>query len=179
MTVRKHDYAVLEREYTTSDISIRALCRKHGIKGYSSVAAYAREHDWDGKRERIHHRTESKVIERVSDRLAEAEASLVDEVRGEWLTVIRAATYKFAEDLKDPSYRIRVDDLIKLIDKGLVLVGEPSSRTEERHLELSGTLDGMGPEFFRQLAERTRPRVDVREREALPSRVGAEESRPH
>jgi hypothetical protein len=176
VTVRKHDYAQLEREYTTSTISIRALCRKHGVKGYSSVAQYAREHEWDLKRERIHNRTETKLVERVSDQLAAAEADLVETVRGEWLTVIRAATYKFAEDLKDPNYRIRVDDLIKLIDKGLVLVGEPSSRTEERHLELSGSLDSLGPEFFRQLAERTRP-DHVRRVEGLPPRVGTEDPR--
>jgi len=177
MTVRKHDYLALEREYVSSDVSIRGLCRKHDIKGYSSVAQFAREHDWDGKRERIRNRTDMKLVERVSDQLATEEADLIEVVRGEWLTVIRAATYKFAEDLKDPDYRISVDALIKLIDKGLVLVGEPSERTEERHLALTGSLEGLPPEFFRQLAERTRPSVDARRREDLPSRMGSEEPR--
>jgi hypothetical protein len=177
MTVRKHDYLTLEREYIGSDISIRGLCKQHGIKGYSSVAQYAREHGWDEKREKIRGRADSKLVERVSDQMAEAEADLVTTVRGEWLTVIRAATYKFAEDLKDPGYKIRVDDLIKLIEKGLVLLGEPSDRTEERHLELTGSLDALGPEFFRRLAERTRPLKHVGGGENLPSRLGAEDSR--
>jgi len=177
MTVRKHDYQTLEREYIGSDISIRGLCKKHDIKGFSAVAQYSREHGWDEKRERIRGRATTKVVERVSDQIAEAEADLITTVRGEWLTVIRAATYKFAEDLKDPGYKIRVDDLIKLIEKGLVLLGEPSERTEERHLELTGSLDALGPEFFRRLAERTRPVRSVGGTENLPSRLGAEEHR--
>lgn len=179
MTVRKHDYLTLEREYVSANpkVSIRGLCAKHGIPGYSSVAKYAREHDWDEKWERIHERAESKAVERISDRMADAEANLVDEVRSEWLTVIRAATYKFAEDLKNPDYRIRVDDLIKLIGQGLVLIGEPSSRTEERHLALTGSLDGLPDGVRRALLERTRPDVAFGGRENLPSRAGTEKPR--
>lgn len=179
MTVRKHDYLTLEREYVSSNpkVSIRGLCAKHDIAGYSSVAKYAREHGWDEKWERIHDRAESKLVERVSDQLVDDEMALVSEVRSEWLTVIRAATYKFAEDLKNPDYRIRVDDLIKLIDKGLVLLGEPSERTEERHLALTGSLDGLPQGLLRQLAERTRPVIAVRARENLPSRAGTENPR--
>jgi hypothetical protein len=179
VSARKHDYTTLEREYTSSDISIRALCKKHDIRGYSSVAQYAREHGWDEKRERIMGRKVDKMVERVSDRLADAEVSLVEEVRGEWLTVIRAATYKFAEDLKDPSYKLRVGDLVQLIDKGLVLLGEPSSRTEERHLAITGTLEGLPEEFIRRLAEGTRSEHVVGHGAGLPARVGPEETRPN
>lgn len=179
MTVRKHDYRNLEREYITTDISIRALCRKHGIKGYSSVAQFARENGWEEKRARIQGRAQDKLTERVSDQIAEAEASLIETVRSEWITVIRAATYKFAEDLKDPSYRIRVDDLIRLIEKGLVLLGEPSDRTEERHLALTGTLEGLGPDFFRRLAESTRPVKSVGPGSGDPPQLGAEKPRPN
>jgi len=177
MTVRKHDYRNLEHEYITTDISIRAICRKHEIKGYSSVAQFSREHGWEEKRAEIQGRKQAKVVERVSEQLAASESELIETVRSEWLTVIRAATYKFAEDLKDPQYRIRVDDLIKLIDKGLVLLGEPSERTEERHLALSGTLEGLGPEFFRRLAESTRPRQLEGRGSGLALRVGPEEPR--
>lgn len=181
MTVRKHDYTTLEHEYVydPNKISIRALCRKHDIKSYSSVAAYSREHGWDEKREEVQNRKSLKVVERMADRMAEEEISLVDEVRHEWLTVIRAATYKFAEDLKDPSYRIRVPDLIQLIDKGLVLIGEPSSRTEERHLALTGSLGELPADVLRQLVERTRPDQPHAGRESLPSRAGTQDPRPN
>jgi hypothetical protein len=179
MSARKHDYTALEREYITTDISIRALCKKHDIKGYSSVAQYAREHEWEEKRERIMGRKADKMVERVSDQLAEAELSLVEEVRGEWLTVIRAATYRFAEQLKDPEFKIRVPELIALIDKGLVLIGEPSSRTEERHLALTGTLEQLPEEFVRRLAEGTRSDRPVGHGAGLPTRVGPEATRPN
>lgn len=179
MTVRKHDYSVLEREYITSDISIRGLCKKHDIKGYSSVAQFAREHDWEEKRARIMGRKQDKMVERVSESLAEAELDLVDTVRNEWLTVIRAATYKFAEDLKDPNYRLRVTDLVMLIDKGLVLLGEPTSRTEERHLALTGSLEQLPEELVRRLAERTRPAHVVGRGAGDVIRVGPEEARPN
>lgn len=177
MTVRKHDYTTLEREYITSTISIRGLCKKYDIKGYSSVAQYAREHGWDEKRERIMGRKQDKMVERVSDQLAEAEVSLVEEVRSEWLTVIRAATYKFAESLKDPEYKLRVSDLVQLIDKGLVLLGEPSSRTEERHLALTGSLEQLPEAFVRRLADSTRPEQSVGHGTNLPTRVGPEATR--
>ena len=179
MSARKHDYKTLEREYVTTDISIRALCKKHDIKGYSSVAQYARENDWENKRADIMGRKAEKVAKRVSDQLAEAEVSLVEVVREEWLTVIRAATYKFAEDLKDPTYKVRVPDLIQLIDKGLVLLGEPSSRTEERHLALSGTLEQLPEAFVRRLADSTRDQRLVGSGTGLPTRVGPEETRPN
>ena len=179
MSARKHDYTTLEREYITSTISIRSLCKKHDIKGYSSVAQYARENGWEEKRERIQGRKDTKLAERVSDQLVSDEMALIEEVRGEWLTVIRAATYKFAEDLKDSNYKLRVSDLVQLIDKGLVLLGEPSSRTEERHLALTGTLDGLPEEFVRQLADRTRPRLDVGSGESSPPRVVSEAARPN
>ena len=178
MSVRKHDYVALEREYVNHPtLSIRALCKKHDIKGYSSVAAYAREHDWDPKRARIQERKEDKMVERVAERMADQELALVDVVREEWLTVIRAATYKFAEDLKDPNYKVRVPDLISLIDKGLVLLGEPSSRTEERHLAITGSLEGLPDSFIRQLADVTRPQLAAGRGEGIDPRMGAEKAR--
>lgn len=182
MSARKHDYRALEREYVqTPGLSIRALCRRHGIKSYSSVAAYARapENDWEGKRARVIAKAEDKAVELVSDRLADEQAELVSTVRSEWLTVIRAATYKFAEDLKDPQYKVSVDSLIKLIDKGLVLLGEPSSRTEERHLALTGSLDGVNPDILRRIAAATRPERVVGRGEGLPPRTHPEDTRPN
>lgn len=180
MSARKHDYRALEREYiSTPDLSIRALCRKHGVKSYSSVAAYARANNWEGKREETLGKAQNKMVELVSTQIAEQEASLIDTVRGEWLTVIRAATYKFAEDLKDPNYKISVDSLIKLIQQGSVLLGEPSQRIEERHLALTGSLDGVSPDVLRRIATATRPVEPVVKREGLPPRLNPEDPRPN
>lgn len=180
MSARKHDYRALEAEYIrTPGLSIRALARNHEIKSYSSVAQYAREHDWDAKRDAILGKAETKLVEKISDQIADEQADLVNTVRMEWLTVIRAATYKFAEDLKDPSYRISVESLIKLIQQGSVLLGEPSQRTEERHLALTGSLDGANPDFLRRLVEATRGERPVGRGEGLPPRIGPEDTRPN
>lgn len=159
MTARTHDYDQLKREFLSNpDLSIRELCRRHDIKGYSSVAKYARENDWYRMRDQIKDRREDKVIERVAENLAEAQAEAISELTTDWLTITRAALYKFGEQLRDPNFLVRTDDLTKLMDKGLVLTGQPSERTEARTLALSGTLDELPPEFLRRLAERTRPR---------------------
>ncbi len=43
-TVNKcRDYRVLEREYVTSQISLRELCRRHDISAHSAVVTQARK----------------------------------------------------------------------------------------------------------------------------------------
>lgn len=177
MSTRTHDYDTLEREYLRGSMSIRELCRKHEIKSFSAVALYAREHGWYEKRKKIGERTEEKTIARVSEALAEQETSEILTIRSEMLTVIRAAIYKFAEDLKDPNYRIVPMDLIKLMNQGLLLMGEPTSRTEEKRFELSGTVEGLPPDVLRRLAEATRPRLVAGGGPELPARRNPEDTR--
>src|SRR5512141_102482 len=153
-----HDYDQLEREYLSSKLTIRALCRKHDIKSYSSVAQYAREHNWYGRRDEIQSRAQGRTIEKVAERLAEAEADEIEQFRTEALTVIRAAVYKFADNLKDPEFRMRADDLTKMIQLGLLITGQPTSRVEERRLDVVATFDGLPADVLRGLAEATRPR---------------------
>lgn len=153
------DYERLHREFLANPkTSIRAICRKHEVKAFSSVAKYARENGWYDERDRIVARTAERTIEKVAERLSEAEADEVEMFHGEVLTVARAALYKFAEDLKDPSYRLRADELVKLINVGLLITGQPTSRTEERRLDLHGTFEGLPVDVLRGLAEATRPR---------------------
>jgi hypothetical protein len=48
---KRHPYRDLEREYITSDISIRELRRRHGIRSHSVVVDQSQKHDWAAKRE--------------------------------------------------------------------------------------------------------------------------------
>jgi hypothetical protein len=160
VSAKTHDYDILKREFLADpDLSIRELCRRHDIKGYSAVAQFARENGWYDQKEQIKARRDDKVIERVSDTLANELASRIESLSEDWLTVTQAAVYKYAEQLRNPDFKVHVDDLVKLMDKGLVLTGNPSTRTEERHLALTGSLEGLPPEFVRRLAEATRPRL--------------------
>lgn len=153
---KANDYEALRREYINSNMSIRELCRRNGIKAYSTVAEYAKTHGWYDKRAAVQASTEEKVIQRVSDRLADSEVDELVKYRSLALQVIQGALYKFANDLAKPESTITPSDLIRLVNQGLLLLGQPTSRTEERHLELTGSLDGLPPEFLRRLADVTR-----------------------
>jgi len=177
MGTATNDYDKLKREYLYSDITIRALCKKHGIKSYSSVAKHARDNGWYQDRAKIQERASERTIEKVAERIAESEADEIEQFRTESLTVVRASLYKFAEDLKDPNYRIRADDLVKMIQLGLLITGQPTSRVEERRLDVVATFDGLPVDVLRGLAEATKPRPALGHPTGSPARSGAEGAR--
>ena len=43
---KRHQYRELEREYVTSQISLRELCRRHGITAHSLVTVQAKKGKW-------------------------------------------------------------------------------------------------------------------------------------
>jgi hypothetical protein len=122
------------------------------------VAQHARENGWYQDREKIKEKVSDRTIEKVSERLSDAEADEIEQFRNESLTIIRASLYKFAEDLKDPNYRLPVDGMVKLIQVGMLITGQPTSRTEERRLDVVATFDGLPTDVLRRLADATRPR---------------------
>ena len=48
---KSHDYRALEREYVTSQVSLRELCRRHDISAHSLVTVQAKKLKWAEKRE--------------------------------------------------------------------------------------------------------------------------------
>lgn len=167
-----HDYQKLEREFLNNRrLSIRQLCKRHDIKSYSTVAAYARDHGWYTRRDKIAERTDEKVIERVSDQAAEAETDELMQFRSEALAVARATIYKYAQQMQDPLFRVSTAELVKIANLGLLILGEPTARTEERRLELTGTLGELPPDFLRRLVEASRPGAPLAGRadDALPA----------
>lgn len=179
MGALSHDYEKLKKEFISSDISIRALCAKHGIKGFSTVAKYAKDHGWYDERAAIHGKVRDKMVEKVSEQIAESEADEILQFRGESLTVIRAALYKFAEDLRDPKFHIRADEVVKLVQLGLLITGSPTERIEERRLDLHASFNDLPADVLRQLVDATRPRGDVGGSEAAVARTGAQGPRPN
>lgn len=180
MATKTHDYDQLKKEFLRDpDLSIRELCRRNNIKGYSSVALYARNHGWYEEKDRIRNRASDKMVEKVAERIADADADEIEQFRTESLTIIRASLYKYAEDLKDPNYRLRADDLAKLIQLGLLITGQPTSRTEERRLDVVATFEGLPREALRALAEATKPRPALGTPEGSPPRTSDEGTRPN
>ncbi len=179
MAVTTHDYDFLHKEFIGSDISIRALAAKHGIKSFSAVAKYAREHGWYEERDAVRGRTRAKVVEKVSERLATEEVDEILQFRDDALTVVRAAIYKFAENLKDPQFRIGAADLAKLVQLGLLITGSPTERVEERRLDLHATFNELPADVLRGLVEATRPGAAFGGTAQLPARTGSEGPRPN
>lgn len=161
MSRATHDYKALRLEYIQSDISIRELCKKHGIKSWSTVNAKKNAEDWDRDREAFR----SEIAGREIQTLVDARIRTVAEIHEELLYAIRVAVRRFTNDRlreanPDP---VSARDLMGLIDKFLLLTGQATARTETRSFEqhafsgdFGGILRDAPPELLRELAELAR-----------------------
>ena len=147
-TGSKYDLTKLRDQFVRSDLSLRALCRENGIEGFSYIAQIAKRDNWLADRAQYRQEAKDKTIERM----AENQAEIAVQMRGEMLTVVRAALYKFAEDLKRPDFLVSPSDIVKLIQQGMLLIGDPTSRTEEKSFALTAELGELPPEVLRELA---------------------------
>lgn len=136
MSVTKYDYALLEREYYTSDISIRKLCEKHGITNFSTVAVQAKKRGWEKMREEYKEKQREHDIESLARRRSQKLAQLNDDL----IDIISATVFRMAENLKDPAYVVTPQDLVKIIQQVQLLSGGPTSREEVHAFNLSADL---------------------------------------
>lgn len=157
---RIYDYGALEREFVTSaeDISIRELCRRHGIDEPSSVHAQAKRADsaglnWYDKRDEYKQLQHQKLIDKVSDSRA-AQAAKEVQVFGKAIDAIELAFDKLKEGLIDGSVKVKPSDLALLIDRMNVLFNRPSQITEGRNIGLSVSAEGT-PAQLRAILELT------------------------
>lgn len=156
MTRATHDYPALKQEYITSEISIRALCEKHGIRSWSTVNEKKNKEGWDDLRAAF----KMQLAEREVGKLVTERLKLVTDIHAELLVAVRYAVRRFIDDVgreKDPQ-PVSARDLMGMIDKFLLLSGSTPNRTENRNFDthsftLDGLLDGAPPELLRELAE--------------------------
>ena len=59
---RVRDYQALEREYISGTMSLRQLCRTHGVTAHSAVMVHARQGSWAGKRQAYRALASAKYI---------------------------------------------------------------------------------------------------------------------
>jgi hypothetical protein len=158
-----HPYRALEREFITSQISIRELCRRHGITAHSLVVVQARQGNWQEKREAYRARESDTFITKHADRMAAREA----EVHVHALDAIDEAITKFRADMQRterkliagewvevPVMLIVPKDVALLIDKFQVLFHRPSVITEGRGVAV--TSDSLPIEALQEFIEATR-----------------------
>ena len=113
-------------------MSLRELCRRHGVTAHSAVVVQARRGNWMEKRRTYQARASSTYIQHHADRVAAREA----EVRDHALDAIDEAITRFRADLwatepkridgariEVPVMRMTPRDLALLIDRFQVLFG--------------------------------------------------------
>ena len=176
-TNRVRDYHALEREYITGTMSLRELCRRHGVTAHSAVVVQARQGDWAEKRRAYRDRASSTYIERHADRVAAREA----EVRDHALDAIDEAITKFRADLQAtekklidgewvevPVMRITPRDLALLIDRFQVLFGRPAMISEGRGFAATITSEAVPVDVLKGIIEATRGLAGTPAPEASP-----------
>lgn len=172
---RVYTYGPIRDEYIQGDITLSELARKHGIKSPSTLTRRAAKEGWDRARSEFRRQVENKSLEAV----AEKRAAKIADIHMDSLTVIHAGILKLAEDMNSrepvfeggqvlrdrdggivyrPAVRYSPRDLATLIDKFLLLTGQPNEVTEERHLgfNVSAVTD---EDMLRELLGALRPRA--------------------
>ena len=161
---KRHDFARLEREYVTSQVSLRELCRRHNITAHSLVTVQAKKGKWAEKREQYQARESdafmSRHAARMADRLAEIQDKAID--------VIDEALDKFASDMdatekkridgewvEVPVMRLKPSDVAILLDRLQVLFEKPSVISQHQGLKVTSELSA---ESLREFIEATRGR---------------------
>lgn len=143
---KRHPYRDMEREYVTTDISIRELCRRHGITAHSLLTVQAQKGAYQAKRRAYQAKASDAYIQHHADRMAAREA----EVRFHALEAIDEAIIKFRADMKRterklicgewvevPVMLITPKDVALLIDKSQVLFDRPSTISEGRGIKIT------------------------------------------
>ena len=157
-------------------MSLRELCRRHGVTAHSAVVVQARRGNGLEKRETYQSRATSTFIERHADHAAARDA----EVRDDAIEAIDEAITKFRADLHSTEMKL-VDgrwveapvvlvgsrDLALLIDRLQVLFGRPSTISEGREFAATVSSEALPIEAIRSIEDLTRGR-ESRRREGSP-----------
>jgi len=169
-----HPYRDMEREYVSGDMSLRELCRKHGISAHSLVTVQAKKRKWVEKREQYQAKESEAYIETYAARQADREA----QVRDNALDAIDEAITRFREDMRAtekklvngewvevPAWYMKPRDLSLLIDRFEVLFGKPSIISQHQGLTLTSELS---TDALREFLERTREMAGTPRMEESP-----------
>lgn len=163
----KYDYPALELEYIQGpdDLTPRKMAERDGAP-FSAYYDQYRKHEWARKRAEYRAEQQTKVIAAITDATAEKVAA----IKRDAFEVIHAAILKMGLDLQDrtvldydhstgkqyqrviPGQTITANDVSKLIDKLLVLTGNPNTINESRNLNADLTPQ-LPPDVARLIAE--------------------------
>lgn len=152
----KVDPTLLEREFVTSGISIRELAKRHDMS-WSAIATRARKPDaagltWYDKKDSFKESTSIRSYDKTIERFAGEEAN----IREELVLVHRATIHAYAQQLREGKIAVAPKDAVGASQALLLLLGEATSRTETKNIDISAKLPDID---LRQLAEFARSRI--------------------
>jgi hypothetical protein len=147
-------------------MSLRELCRRHGVTAHSAVMVQARQGGWAEKRRVYQARASATYIEHQADHAALRES----EVRDHAIEAIDEAITRFRTDLRatkqvvlaggniaeEPVMLITPRDLAMMIDRLQVLFGRPALITEGRNFAATITSEALPLEALKKIIELTR-----------------------
>jgi AcrR family transcriptional regulator len=119
------DPIVIEKDYVTSDLSLREIARRNGIS-HSSLAKHAKDNDWEGKRVAYKAALSRRGYEAMAAEIAQQEGI----IREESLIVMRATLRKYAEALAAGNVAINTKDAVEAIKTIAFLMGEPKDGSQ-------------------------------------------------
>lgn len=146
-------------------MSLRGLCRAHGVTAHSAVMVRARREGWAEKRRAYRARASSKYIELRADRAAAREAEVRDhaiEAIDEAISRLRADLQATEKKLIDGEWvevhvlRITPRDLALLIDQLQILFGRPAQISEGRGFAAAVASEPLPLDALQKVVEMTR-----------------------
>lgn len=146
---RTHDYTALHDQFVAGDMSLRELCRMNNIKNSSAVTGFAQRNHWADDRAKLQARATDKTIERTAEAQARRRERAM-EVTDHAFDAVDKVLTKLVKDMdavivverkqldgtvalvEEPVMRVTPQAAAAIIDRLNVLLGRPSSITEER-----------------------------------------------
>jgi hypothetical protein len=147
-------------------MSLRELCRRHGVTAHSAVMVQARQGSWAEKRRFYRDRARSTFIEHHADRAAAREAEVhdqaieaIDEAITRFRADLRATERKLidGEWVEVPVLTVGPRDLALLIDRLQVLFGRPAMVTQGLGFAATISSEALPIDALQRIVELTRP----------------------
>lgn len=158
-------------------MSLRELCRRHGVTAHSAVVVQARQGGWAEKRRAYRDRASETYIQHHADRAAAREAEVhdhaieaIDEAITKFRADLRATERKLidGEWVEVPVVRMTPRDVALLIDRLQILFGRPAMISEGRGFAATISSEALPVEVLKGIVEATRGLADTRAPEVSP-----------
>ena len=151
---RKYDPQDAEKRFVTGDMSIRALAAEVGVS-FSTLAAYARDNDWRGKRIAYKNSLSRQTYDKMAAEVADEKA----QIHTEMIAVLRATLRVYAQRLRDGEVPVGTKDAVETVKQLATLLGDPMGGDNEPRNVTPQRGESPDADFLRRAIEAARRRL--------------------